>query len=84
MDQLNSKRVMPRKEHLCHGCRKIQPSGIEILRETYADGGDIYTIYMCDECIRWCEEKKCRDCMKYQDAYEGYVRECRIDHHEEA
>jgi predicted RNA-binding Zn-ribbon protein involved in translation (DUF1610 family) len=66
-----------RKEHKCHGCLETIPKGAEVYYQACADGGRAYSIYMCEECRKWCEDKKCRDCLDMEEAYEGYVKECK-------
>ncbi|MGF7059261.1 hypothetical protein [Brassicibacter mesophilus] len=76
MNILRDGKVKTRKEHRCHGCRKTIPKGTEIYSQTVADEGTVYTIYMCNECINWCKDKKCNDCITSECAFEGYIKEC--------
>jgi predicted RNA-binding Zn-ribbon protein involved in translation (DUF1610 family) len=82
--------VKTRKPHKCHGCQEVIPAGTMVYRQTCVDDG-IYTIYMCDSCRKWCANqvtyvhytdkpvKGCQDCIDNEQAYEGYVKECRRD-----
>ena len=79
MDLLKEKEVKTRKDHLCHGCLKIIPKNSIARSETIADGGRVYTLYMCDSCKDWCKERKCRECYELDNQGEGYIKE----HHEE-
>ncbi len=58
MSYISSKRVKTRKEHYCFGCGKVFPKGTEMESHTDADGGSIYTTYLCDKCIEYLERNK--------------------------
>ena len=68
--------VKTRKEHKCHGCLEKIPKGTNTYSQTIVDD-DIYTIYMCDDCKDYCKNKKCTDCYTLEQAYEGYIKECK-------
>jgi hypothetical protein len=76
MDVLRSGIVKTRKDHRCHGCLALIPKGTKVYSQTSVDD-DIYTLYVCDECRKWCNERKCTECMQNEEAYPGHVRECR-------
>jgi hypothetical protein len=68
--------VKTRKEHICHGCKKVIPKGSEVYSQTGIDDG-IYTIYMCNDCMSYCGE--CIECYEMEEAFEGFVAECRAE-----
>ncbi len=69
--------VKTRKEHKCHGCLKIIPIGTkDVLTQTIADER-VETLYMCNDCQKYCFDKNCRECIVCEEAYAGYVKECR-------
>ncbi len=82
--------VKTRKPHKCHGCCETIPAGTHVYHQKCTDEG-IYEIYMCDACREWCRNmenkdicfgnitKGCRDCIDAEQAFEGYVKECRND-----
>jgi len=74
-DVIRSGVVKTRKEHKCHGCLEEMPIGSKVQATTFVDDG-IYTIYMCDKCISWCNARKCRECIEMESAFEGYIRDC--------
>ena len=73
--------VKTRKEHICHGCLKKIPKGSDVYSQTGVDDG-IYTIYMCNECRDYCGN--CIECLEMEEAFEGYVKECRMERRSEA
>ncbi len=76
MDILKDGIVKTRKDHKCHGCLKIILKGSEVYSQTNVSDG-IFTLYMCDECINFCKSHKCDDCLQMEEAFEGYVNECK-------
>lgn len=82
--------VKTRKSHKCVGCLEIIPTGTKVYHQTCVDDG-IYDVYMCDSCRDWCSNmenknyatgetiKGCEDCFESESAFEGYIRECKID-----
>jgi flavoprotein len=68
--------VKTRKPHKCHGCLEVIPKGTKVYSQTCVEDDRIYTIYMCDACLEYCGN--CTKCLDYGEAYEGYVRECRM------
>jgi len=73
---LRDGKVKTRKPHRCHGCQKLFPKGTMLYSQTGIEDG-IYTVYICDDCLNWCGERNCRDCPESENAFEGYVQECR-------
>ena len=76
MEVLRSGIVKTRKDHQCHGCLTNIPKGTNVYSQTNVSDG-IYTLYMCDECNKWCSDRKCMDCLDMEEAYRGYIKECR-------
>jgi hypothetical protein len=68
--------VKTRKEHECHGCLETIPKGTKVYNQTVV-GDYIDTLYFCGDCINWCKDRKCRDCIEGEIAFEGYIQECR-------
>lgn len=68
--------VKTRKEHKCHGCGQIIPKGSSVYSQTNTYDR-IYTLYECNECQEYCESHKCNECKQNEEAYPGYVKECR-------
>lgn len=44
------KYVKTRKPHNCFGCAREFPKGSILNREAIADGGTVYTCYICPDC----------------------------------
>ena len=74
MEIIRDGTVKTRKDHRCHGCRKVIPAGSTVYSQTDAED-TIYTIYMCGECRKWCGN--CKECFEMDGADEGYVADCR-------
>lgn len=75
---LRSKKVKIRKDRNCFGCFKKLDKGTEnILSETCVEDS-IYTIYFCESCQEWLENKcqKCGECYELENATMGFIREC--------
>jgi hypothetical protein len=68
--------VITRKEHRCHGCTEVILKGTPTYSQTNIYDG-IYTLYMCNDCKDYCKLQGCNDCYIYEDAYSGYIKECR-------
>lgn len=69
--------VKTRKEHKCHGCGEIIPTGSQVTYQTNTYDGNIYTLYMCNDCNGYCHAMGCRECFDMDEAYKGYIRECK-------
>ena len=69
--------IKTRKPHVCHGCLEMFLKGTQMMSGTYVDGGEIYTIHECLDCVKHtsgCEY--CRERLENGEAVEGYVYEC--------
>lgn len=51
MANISSKQVKTRAPHKCWGCGKSLPCGAKVERQTEADGGKIWSVYWCDDCM---------------------------------
>lgn len=78
MDVLRDGKIKTRKDHKCHGCRNVIPAGTEVYSQTNTFD-NIYTLYMCDECINWCKDKSCNLCPTREEAEPGYIRDCKVN-----
>lgn len=76
MDILKDGIVITRKDHKCHGCLSTIPKGTPTYSQTNVSDG-IFTLYMCNECIDFCKSHKCNECPQMEEAFEGYVKECK-------
>ena len=47
---IHHKYVKTRKPHICFGCAREFPKGSILNREAVADGGSVFTAYMCPSC----------------------------------
>lgn len=47
---ISSKKVKTRAEHICFGCARSFPKGSIMHREGIADGGTVWTSYLCETC----------------------------------
>lgn len=74
---LRDGKIKTRKSHRCHGCQKKIPKGTMLYSQTGIDDG-FYTVYMCDDCLDWCKNRSCKECLECENAFEGYVQECRL------
>ena len=52
-DILDQRIVKTRKHHCCFGCLASIPAGSSAERSTNVDGGEIYIIYICEDCIEF-------------------------------
>ncbi len=75
--------VITRKVHKCHGCLEEIPKGTPTYNQSVADEGTVFNIYMCPNCLDWCRQKGCRDCINMESAHEGYIKECKADQRSE-
>lgn len=50
---IHSKCVKTRKPHICFGCAREFPKGSILNREAVADGGSVFTAYMCPSCEKY-------------------------------
>jgi flavoprotein len=76
MDVIRDGIIKTRKDHKCHGCEEIIPKGTKTYSQTNVDD-TIYTLYVCNSCREYCGN--CHECYETENAYEGYIRECKID-----
>ena len=76
---LSDKNVKTRKEHQCYGCMNTFQPGTEMNRQCFVCDHHAYSIYMCQECLDFCDEhpeELPED--DWEDGYEeGYVRDAR-------
>lgn len=70
--------VKTRKDHKCFGCRKPIPKKSVAYTQTYAEDGKIKTTYMCLDCFGYCNFNKCNECHEQENAFEGFVKECKL------
>ena len=47
---ISDKKVKTRAEHICFGCARKFPKGSTMHREGIADGGTVWTSYLCETC----------------------------------
>lgn len=70
--------IKTRKDHRCHGCGEVILKGAEVYSQTTTYDGRISTLYMCEKCENHCESRNCNECMIYEEAGPGYIKECRL------
>ena len=70
-DILDQRIVKTRKHHCCFGCLASIPVGSTVERTTNVGSGEIYTNYLCEDCVEFSktlpEEYRsfqCRKCWK--------------------
>lgn len=54
---ISHKYVKTRKPHNCFGCARKFPKGSILKREAVADGGVVFTAYMCPDCEDYLHSK---------------------------
>lgn len=62
---ISQKNITTRKPHVCFGCGREFPKSTIMSRESIADGGTVWTCYLCQTCQSITSE------MRYDDEF-GY------------
>ena len=68
---IHHKYVKTRKPHTCFGCAREFPKGSILNREAVADGGSVFTAYMCPSC----EEYIINELLPYDEFGFGDLRD---------
>ena len=72
---LSSKTVKTRTSHICFGCGRRFATGTEMRRESVADGGTVFTAYLCDSC------QAIQSDLDWGDEFgEGELLECALEY----
>ena len=80
VENIKSKRVKVRKDHVCHGCYGVIKKCDTVQMETNISEDGIYNLYFCFDCsvFEQLQCQSCRECYEFGTATEGYIKECRM------
>ena len=74
---VNTIKRVSKKGHVCYGCEQPieKKSKVEVV--TSADGEKIWSIYFCENCVKYCKDNKCTTCRREGGYESGFVAECK-------